>query len=149
MLKLSKIKAKYVGAVKLSIFDLAKVLVCNPGGNLGLNRARGRKNDLEYFQKKFFFKKNFAPKFIFIICRLWFYCFSHFGPYWGLRLSNFHVIFAKKTFFVINSFFTPPLNRTHRGGPRTHGLFHRQCPCLEYCITTFVSTSRLGVLGCQ
>ena len=31
LLKLSKIKAKYVGAVKLSIFDLAKVLVWNPG----------------------------------------------------------------------------------------------------------------------
>ena len=42
----------------------------------------------------------------------------------GLRLSSFHVIFAKKNLFAINSFFThAPLTLTHRGGPRTRGLF--------------------------
>ena len=54
-------------------------------------------------------------------------------------LRNFSKI-SFQNFLPPNSFFTPPLTRTHRGGPRTHGLL-----CPELSQPKLISTNQTPI----
>ena len=84
---------------------------------------RGRKSDLEIFQK--FFQKIFCPKIHFYQLQITFSLFFPSPHSGGLRLSNFHVIFCKKL-FAINSFYLHPTDsHTQRGITHALLVFHK------------------------
>ena len=106
---------------KLSIFDLAKSLVWEPRGILGLNRALGTQKWHRNFQK--ILPQNSFLNFHFKIhCRIWRSIVNHIftvSPFWsilgGWDLEIFTWNFLQKL-FPINSFLPHPTDsQTERG----------------------------------